>query len=722
MRNIWSIYTKDLKQIVSNWAALILISGLIILPSLYAWLNIAAMWDPYSKTGNLPVAIVNEDKGAVVQDKSINIGKELEQSLRTNPNLEWHFTDRKRAMEKVEFGEYFAMIVIPEDFSEDLSSVISDHPEKAKVEYYVNEKINSISPKITEKGASVIVDQMSRKFISTVSGILFERFNKLGIELEQELPDIERFENYVFILEKDLPEINSLLRDSLADANSAERIVAKAQGALPEVKQLTMDGLETLNKTANLIQEAENSLNQIMPKVRQDIENVQKISNDIRAFINNIENASIDLSDEQALQNKVQAQTNGALQSIETVEAAVTELKEINGAGSENIGNEQLGRALQETAKLKEMLLENQENLANLVELLNGKGVEFQSKLDEMKEIARRTPVQLDTYIHNYKEIIEPAIVNEIAKAKKTLAGARDTLETIQSAFPQIEQTLAQTKKNLGEGKDKLQYVYDEFPYISEKVIQLANKIRNVENETDVRELIKLLKNNPEAESNFFEEPVELDENKLFPIKNYGTGMTPFYTVLAIWVGALLLISLLAVDIRSSVTYTEKEIYFGRLLTFITIGFLQTLIVTVGDLLLLGVTASSPLWLIAFGLLTSLVFMIIVYTLVSVFGNVGKAMAIIILVLQIAGSGGTYPVVLLPSFFQWISPFLPFTYAVDLMREAVGGIIWKRVWMDIGFLSAFSLLFVCIGTILKEPLNRRMEIMLKKSKESGIFH
>ena len=144
--------------------------------------------------------------------------------------------------------------------------------------------------------------------------------------------------------------------------------------------------------------------------------------------------------------------------------------------------------------------------------------------------------------------------------------------------------------------------------------------------------------------------------------------MTPFYTVLSIWVGCLLLISLLSTDIHREGQFTSRQIYVGRLFTFGLIGLLQTLIVTIGDILLLGVTVKEPLLFILFGMLISMVFMSIVYTLVSVFGDVGKALAIVMLVLQIAGSGGTYPVMLLPEFFQWINPILPFTHAIDLMR------------------------------------------------------
>ena len=266
-----------------------------------------------------------------------------------------------------------------------------------------------------------------------------------------------------------------------------------------------------------------------------------------------------------------------------------------------------------------------------------------------------------------------------------------------------------------------LETVLKEFPYIKDKVKEVANQIRKVQSEADVNEIIQLLRNDPEAERGFFAEPVVLNKNELFPIPNYGTGMTPFYTVLSLWVGALLLISLLTTDFPSMEGIRAHEMYIGRLFTFILIGLLQTIIVTAGDIFLIEVDVSSKLWFILFGLFISVVFMIIVYTVVSIFGDVGKAMAIVLLVLQISSSGGTYPVVLLPEFFQKVSPFLPFTYAVDLMREAVGGIIWVRSLNDIFLLSLFGVIFVLVGLFLKKPLNRLVK-KLMSSKSSRLFH
>src|SRR5699024_10270286 len=142
------IFLTDMKNIGINWVAAILIGGLILLPSLYAWFNIAASWDPYGQTDQIPVGVVNEDTGATVRGKEIDVGEDLVETLKDSDAMDWQFVDRKTAMDNVEYGDYFAAIIIPEDFSENLSTVIDTDPKKASVEYYVNEKINAIAPKI----------------------------------------------------------------------------------------------------------------------------------------------------------------------------------------------------------------------------------------------------------------------------------------------------------------------------------------------------------------------------------------------------------------------------------------------------------------------------------------------------------------------------------------------------------------------------------------------
>ena len=269
MKNSWKIFSTDMKKTGTNWIALVIIGGLVLLPSLYAWFNIKASWDPYGQLDRMPIGIVNEDLGATVHDDDIDVGDELIETLKEDDSMDWNFTDRQTAMERVEYGDYFAVIIIPEDFSEKLATVISDKPEKANVEYYVNEKINAISPKMTDKGASVIVENVSSQFISTVNGVIFDLFNTIGIELENDLPDMERFKNYIFEMEEKLPEIHDVLTSSLTDANHATDIIHNAQALIPDAKRITENGLHTIDDTVAFLNEAENRLNEIAPEIEK---------------------------------------------------------------------------------------------------------------------------------------------------------------------------------------------------------------------------------------------------------------------------------------------------------------------------------------------------------------------------------------------------------------------------------------------------------------------
>lgn len=755
MKNSWKIYFQDLKNISRNWVAAILIGGLILLPSLYAWFNIEASWDPYSQTDQIPIGVVNEDSGGEIKENKINVGTDLVETLENNQSMDWHFTNREKAMKNLKYGDYFAVIVIPEDFSENLSSVISNEPKKSEMEYYVNEKINAVSPKITDKGASTIVQQVSSNFISAVNGVIFEMFDDIGIELNDKLPDIKQFENYIFEMEKQLPEIYELVSNGLEDTKNAQSIINKAQNKLPKAERTTNDGLQTVNETADLLSKAEDRLNEMAPQIETDLEKAQNTAEDINKLLQDAKNMNIDFSEGKELQQSIDRSLDDATSRLDEIESDLKQLKEMNqaqqnkdseqenesnGDGStdqenhEQNGNQQdiqnnnsdndqvIDDASERLSILREALEEVQDNGQNITAFIEDKKQEVDSVVTDLEELSANTANKIGDFLKDYKENIEPVVKQKISDAQQTLTSADDILSEIKSTIPEVKEVLSSTETHIGDGQGMLNTILGEYPYVNSKINELADRIREIQGETDINEMIELLRNDPEAEKNFFEEPVKLSKNELFPIPNYGSGMTPFYTVLAIWVGGLLLISLLAVDVHDREGLTGRERYFGRMFTFLTIGLLQTLVVTLGDWLLIGSYIAHPVWFVLFGLIISIVFMTLIYTLVSVFGDVGKAMVIVLLVLQIAGAGGTYPVILLPKLFQAISPFLPFTYAIDLMREAVGGIIWESAIHDMIILSLFGIGALLFGTLLKNVINKHTDKLMKKSKDAGLFH
>lgn len=717
VKNIFSIYGKDMKNIATNWVVAVLIGGLVILPSLYAWFNIKASWDPYGQTDQIPIGIVNEDEGAEVRGEDIDVGEMLVESLEDNDSMNWQFVSKDKAMDEVKNGNYFAVIVIPSDFSEQLGSVLSDKPEKADMEYYVNQKINAIAPKITDKGATVIVEEISSEFISTVNGVIFDMFNQIGLELEEEQPDIEKFQEYIFTLEEELPGIHDTLTETDEDAKEAKDIVQKALGKIPEVKEMTEDGSEQLNSAMGRINQAEELLDELGPKISEDLAEAQSIAHDVNEAI---DNATENVGVEEDLDEKIDEQLEKLNTSTEKVEGVIENIQEIEeGLDEEDENYDEKIEQLETAREHLEELLSQQNEMKEHLENLRGAGAEADKVFDKISEKADASTEKIDEFIEDYNNEIKPAINSAIKDMKEKLTSAKSMVNEIQETIPKVEELLNSTDGHLDEGQDILKEVLEEYPFVQDKVSETADKLRELKDEADLSDIIELLKNDPDAERGFFAEPVKLHENELFPIKNYGTGMTPFYTVLSIWVGALLLISLLSTELPGEIKPTIM--YFGRLLTFLTIGLLQTLVVTNGDMFLLGVPVAHPVWFVVFGLLISCVFMTIVYSVVSIFGDVGKALAIVMLVLQIAGSGGTYPVVLLPSFFQKINPFLPFTYAVDLMREAVGGIVWHQVYISVTALAIFGLIFILLAVFLKGPNNRLMNKMLA-SKDSRLFH
>lgn len=759
-QHVFQIYTKDIRNIVTNWVVAVIVGGLIFLPSLYAWLNIYASMDPYAHTSNMKIAIVNEDTGTTVRNEAINVGNEVIENLKTNESFTWELDNEKQAMEHLKNGDYFAMIVIPSDFSQKLTSILTDQPTKAHIDYYVNEKKNPIAPKITSKGASVLTQQVSSEFVSTVNGTLFSIFNTIGLEMERDIPDFRKFENYVFTIEQHLPDINSFLGQASLEGKEADQLLNRALTQIPQVEQLTTNGLTTIQKGLNLVNEADALFNELSPLIKKDVQTVQNIAQHFTDMINKLNSIDLDSSSiaqtKEALKNQLSTSKENIAHSIQTLEALqkliqadtltrnqlqdsldniITSLQQSNAQDNQQIIKQLTGirDALQNNPSFTDSTL----NALKDLQQLNTLHADILTKIEQLQPIdkeviqqdiiaiqkmAQNATANLQKFLVYYNDHLEPQIRSTLSSAKSTLSSASSMLTDVKQFIPQATDKLTQAKNTLGTANNALQKIQGEFPTLSTKIKDLATKLRTLENEADISEIVQLLKNDVNAERDFFEEPIKLKEHRIFPIANYGTAMTPFYTVLSIWVGCLLLISLLSVNLHENSPYSIREIYFGRLLTFATFSIIQTLIITIGDTFLVDGSIQAPTYFILFGLLISVVFVTVVYTLVSVFGNVGKALAIVMLVLQIAGSGGTYPVELLPRFFQIINPFLPFTYAIEMMREAVGGIIWSTVWIDLLFLVGFWFVFIQFGFFLKKLLSEKIEHFMNKTRGLDIFH
>lgn len=710
MGTILRIYARDMKNIITNWVALVIMLALIVLPSLYAWFNIKASWNPYGNTRGIAVAVSNLDQGTVMKGKRINVGNEVVQSLHQNKKLGWQFVSEDNALDGVKHGKYYASITIPKDFSEKITSVLNANPKKPVIVYTVNEKINAVAPKITSSGASGVVDQISKNFVKTASETIFSIFHEIGIELERDLPAIERVKELIFKIEADIPKINRYVNIALNDATKARDIVRNAQGSLPKVQEITKNGMKLTSQLSNILSKGEAVLNKIEPATKENLILLSEIASTSQGIVSHIQNNTASKAE---IEKAIMSLQSG----VNITDTLNNTLKQLDGIS---------GR--QEMTPIRQQIAAVMNQFQQEINLLKGvsndidRGQQISKDvIDRINGLSRTASNTLNRLVTNYDSIIVPKVQHSIDIAKTGVNNAGQILNQANKDLPTIKKLLNDASKGAVMGINEVTRLKRELPGAETQIKKIANRIRDFEKKENIHDIIQLLKHDVQKESNFFKEPVLLKERQLYHIPNYGSAMSPFFTTLALWVGAMLLISLLTVDVED-LHIKSYQIFFGRYLTFLTLGLLQSLLVTIGDIYFLHAFVLEKLWFILFGLWNSAVFITMVYTLVSVFGNIGKSIGIVLLVLQISGSGGTFPIQVTPTFFQKLNPFLPFTYSISLMREAVGGILWDIVQKDMLILCLFALLFFLIGIFLKRPINRVSDNFVKKAKESKLIH
>ncbi|KKO52132.1 YhgE/Pip domain-containing protein [Paenibacillus sp. DMB20] len=716
MRNIFRIYLNDLKKITTNWAAAVVIAGLAILPSLYAWFNIAASWDPYSHTSGLSIAVANQDAGTTLRGTAINAGQEIISSLKNNRSLGWRFTDRDSALHGVRRGDDYAAIIIPEDFSARIGTVLTDEPSKAEILYYINEKLNAVAPKVTAKGASGIVEEVSKNFIQTANGAIFQIFNELGIELENQLPTIHRVENLVFRIESRFPELNRAMTIAMKDMQTADRLVSQFRKTLPVLEDIARRGQEAAGAMADFSKRASEASVSLEPRLKQDLAVLNEAASAVRQ--------ALDFTEQTGLSpEEIRTRLKEAGDRSGVAAAVADRLADLFGRLDQALPGTGAGTASSDLDRVSERLASLQKGLEAAVTATGPDGPLDAKQQAGLKQLADDTVKLTGGLLDRYDTRIGPAISAALSRGEKTALTVQSELNQALNALPDVRQLLQDANQGLAVGQTEAARIQNRLPEAERQISALADRFRKLEQSGELTEIIDLLKNNFEQESQFFAEPVVLKENRLYPIPNYGSAMSPFFTTLSLWVGALLLVSLLSIEVHDEeIPYRSREVYFGRFLTFLTIAVCQALFVTLGDLFLLGTYVVNRGWFVLFAVIVSGVFMLIVYTLVSVFGNVGKAMAIVLLVLQLAGAGGTFPVQMTPAIFQTIHPYLPFTYAISMMREAVGGILWDVVYRDLLKLAVFTAAALAIGIGLKGPINRAGGGMVRKARQSDLIH
>lgn len=717
MKNILKIFKRDVVSTAKNPIALIVVLAICIIPALYAWINIKACWDPYSNTSTIPVAIVNEDKGTKFLGNQMNVGEEVISNLEENKSIGWDFVSLKKGDMGLVDGAYYAMIVIPEDFSDNITSLTSNSPKKPQIIYKVNSKATPVVGKITEVAQEKIVGEITTNFISTVNKTVFEKVNIVGEDLESKRNELVELRKGIIYANKHLDEIENALDNRSLEAEALNSYLVELKTSIPQMT----DGIQSLeNSTTN----AANLGETVQQTLNQSFNNIRIILNDLK--VESMENHSLvqdinESSSEEIKSNitndmiKIEGRLNAAITSSDSI---IKYLESLNKTAN----NEEIAKLILSLRNLEETLNKEKDNLSKLEKYLletNKINSEVVALLNDLtnKSVQESTDILLD-YDNNARPQLN-SISKELISSTKDAA---EILKTSEGLSIQINNMLS-----LGiEGSNLAGTITKD---LSNKlkdfkgIISVLGSALEKTNEDDLIAIISILQSDPNLMGNYISSPINLKEEPVYGIPNYGSAMAPVYSVLALWVGALMLISVLKVNpviIPEGDHYTPRQKYFGKLLYFAVLGMLQGLIVSIGDIFLLHVYTVNSFLLVMISVIIGLAFSTIVYTLMSVFGNLGKVAAIILMVVQLAGSGGTYPIQVDPLIFRIFQPFFPFTYAIGGYREAIAGPLSSKVALDIVVLLSYVMIFILIGFFLKKPLYSKIKYFEESFEESGV--
>lgn len=743
MKIIWGIFKRDMCHATRNVIAVIVSMGLVVVPALYAWFNIAASWDPYGNAKALKVAVANNDKGykSDLIPVRVNVGETIISTLHANDQLDWQFVKSDKAIDGVKSGEYYAAIVIPKGFSADMMTLFSPDIKHAQLKYYLNEKINPIAPHITDQGATTVVNTIDKTFAKTIA--------QVGLDLASSIlhySQSPQMAEYMRNLNGNL----TTMADTLSGASQQVTSYSQLLGSANDIVDSTGKLLVSATKAGK---QAQNALKQGKSGATSFTSAGANVTSSVNAALDQVSGAF----------DQVAAKVNKAFDAIgkdsDTAASQLTTLSEQVSSGeslydtyitSLNHMRESVEQ-LPDSDSAKQALLEAIDREITLLEAAKG---DSQKLAQQLKDASTQVTQDTAAAERSRKEIL-----NRITSAKQSISNVRDDYatnvkpkidalaSTVSTLISQTDSMITQLSGTTDSLNDVTSNVGTNIASIRSTLDGIATKLNSsattlntlitAMNSSDngaenSDELKSLTTSNASTLSTLISAPVALHRVAVYPIANYGSAMAPFYTILSIWVGAIILCAMLKVTISDrekahvlGLGDTLPRIagpsgpgnasrwglrldheYFGRYAIFALLALLQGTLVCLGDMYFLGVQANHALQFLAVGWLAALVFSNIVYTLTVSFGDIGKAVAVVLLVMQVAGSGGTFPIETLPKFFQMLYPFLPFPHAIDAMHAAMAGSYGNEYLLDMVYLALFLIPSLLLGLVLRKPVIR----------------
>lgn len=704
MRNIWRIFLADWQRISASVVAVVVIMGLCLIPCLYAWFNIFSNWDPYGPdaTSNIRVAVTSEDEGYELLGLKLNIGSMVLDGLKSNDQMGWDFVDsREEALEGVRSGKYYAALIVPSDFTGDFVSILDTDLQHPQIEYYENEKKNAIAPKITNKAKTAVQDEINATVVETVTNAVTTVSSvckALGLDADDVsqgiIEKLNSAQNSLRTLEETLNAMQTL-------ADQTDSILACAGVVTGDLDSIVSGN--DLSGIQDALDRGIGRLNETEAEIARQLEDIDAqidvIADDIAAAVGTAEDVAGFLA----------GPAQRLDQRLEEQQKRLEKLRDF--ADDYPAVQERLGNAIYRIGELRDLLktLEDPGQLETWRQ-------EVQAKVDEIRQELREAALRISGSVNQRLEELNRDVKEKLQTLQSVFDNVSGGLSALGDKLTRYQEAIQSTGTTLG-GAIQLSST------LRGDLGQLAQDVDRIVTGDGFRRFMEVLENDPEGLADYLSDPVAMETVPVYEITSYGSSMAPYYIMLALFVGSLLTATMLHVNapMPELPRLRPWQRFFGRYQLFFLIGMVQALVTGLGCIYYIGIQCPYPGLFLLACCVCSLNFTMMNYALVYALDNIGMAASVIIMVIQVAGSGGVYPIDVLPGIFQKLYRFMPFHYGMDMIRETIAGRYENVYWKNLAVMAAMCVLFAVLGMVLYYPARPLNRLIARSKEKSGIM-
>ena len=711
MHNILTIIKRDIKALLTHFFPLVIAIGLCMLPPLYAWFNIYSNWDPYGNSSNVKIAVASEDVGWTDDEtgESYNAGDDVIDSLKENNSIDWVMLDSsEKAVDGVKSGAYYAAVVLSDDFSRNMYHGFMDGLKQPTITYYENEKKNAVAAKITDTAVSTLKNSIDQMYVEIVVSTLFEDADK--VEERVTGSDTESGSD------SDTPKLINTFSDRIDDVNenikAYKLLLTSLTSANERLKTSLQDAdadLDSLQQKAGSASDtlSDKSVSGVLDDMNKIASNVDSDLSDLQDALDRVQNAA-DSSEKQAAYAMVEKNLKNIRSKLNSMIDSLSKLKPHT-----HLLQNKVNRVI---TKLQSHV----SDINKILDLMDDLSGDIDSGLSSLD----RTLQQKINRLHDsYNNTILPAVEDAVDTIDGALQDGSTALGSISEDIAVMRQIVSGTRQSVTDLNGVMSNTSQSLDDISKDLDDLKNELNALTEREFLQKILDFMHGDPEGYGKFLAEPVEIESEAIYPVENYGSGVAPFYTTLALWVGCIFLLALMKITPSTEGLKDPRpyQLFFGRFGILFLLGQLQWIVIYIGNIYVLKTQCLHPGRMFLTGAVTSFTFMLLCYAVTLAFADLGKAIIVVIVVLQIAGSSGTYPIEVLPEFFQKVYVFFPFPYAINAMRECMFGYYENDYIIYMLQLLAFAAAALLLGLVIRMPFINVKNFMQQRMKDTGMM-